>query len=258
MKQLLNLFVAFLVTVAICDAQTTQSTTVPINFIGTTGVQYFSIPNRNQTAHTVQVQWPSIDTGCSVQLDGSSDGINWFGVASASSQYAAGFEGLVANGYYTFLRIKVFATLGCNGIVHSGKYTGYQYPLPISKVISVGTFQTTPTSGTAASQLTFSGGPINGISSFQCYNPAASVAYLQILNSPSNVIPNIGPHPYAQFIIPPTQVFPYTGTEIVGPNEWYIGASTTPGGATAFGTALTCTFEQDFTGPWAPLLLPSP
>jgi hypothetical protein len=226
-----------------------------LKFTGTVSNQYISIPNRSQTAHTVQIQWATSAGGCAVELDGSGDGTNFVAIASGNFIPNAGSEALIANGYFTAIRIKIFGSAICSTVPHTGVYTGYQYPLPVGNIATISTYQNAGTNNNTA-QLSSSGGPVNAISAFQCYNTNNTLAYLQIFNATAPGV--VGSGFVYQVPIPGSTLFSYIGPKIVGSNTFFIGAATAAGGAVGVTDAVACVFEQDFSGPWAPLLLPSP
>ena len=245
----------------IVQAQAQTSFSQNFTFTGTAAgtYQYIKIPNRAQTGHTVEVQWPShVSAGCPIQLDGSGDGANWFAVASAATAggyvSSAGFEFLTANGYFTFLRIKVFGTSTCSGVAHTGIYTGYQTPLPLSNIASITDY--VGVAGVSSLATLAPSGPANGIRAFQCLNTNAAIVFLQIFNAASP--PSLGGVVIFQAAVPSSGSFMYIGPELVGQNVFYVGASTTSSGTVAVSSPIACTFEQDFSGPWLPTLLASP
>lgn len=241
------------------EAQAQTSFSQNFTFTGANqGVnQYIKIPNRAQTAHTVEIRWSS-GSGCPIQLDGSADGTNWFAIASAANPTnalsTAGYEFLTANGYFTFLRIKVFGSTSCSGIAHTGTYTGYQCILPVSNILTVADYNNFKD----ITQLTFVtlNGPANGIKSFQCLNTNASSAWLQIFNSVSPA--SLGPGFLYQMVIGASSPFIYSGPEIVGQNTFWVGAATADSGNTKVTNPVICNFQEDFSGPWLPTLLASP
>jgi hypothetical protein len=188
-----------------------------------------------QTGHSIQVSG-----GCIVTLDGSQNGSVWWVLAantSASGQIA------FADGYFPFLRLtfNFGSQAACSGSAYTVQYTGFQFPLPD---LSSPEPQFNAVSVSSPVAIITSGG--NNIfwemPAITCYNPSASVAYLQVMNGPS--AGTLGSGVVYQAGIAPNSSFQYVGTKLVGNLGLSVGASTAPLGNTAVATPISCSLES--------------
>ena len=236
-----------------------QTVTQKFSISVTTASSTFSLPNLGQIGHTVQYQWSGTpSSGCEFFLDGSTDGVNWIVMAAGPAPQSGSFPGsfIYANGYFNALRFKVNpgALAGCNGTTLTGVYVGYESPLPPQQITNTATGSTgvgmvaatTPNNLLAA----VAGEPLM-LTSLQCYNPNATVAYLQVFFTVSN--PGLGAPVPVGFGIPATSQFAYVGPPMFGVGGIWIGAATTPTGSTAVGTAVDCWGSYSLTGPFYPI-----
>jgi hypothetical protein len=214
----------------------------------------FPIPNLGQTGHSVQFQW-TVGATCGFNLDGSTDGVNWIMLASGQGT-SSGFptQFLYANGYFSVVRLKVnpVNTAACAGTTLTGVYVGYQTPLPLSNITQGG--NPGPISFTTPVNVT---GPAGGgnlpvlLTSLQCYNPNATVAFVQVFFS--SAAPGLGGANNANFGVAAVSTWSYVGPPLFGLGEIWLGAATTAGGTTAVATPVVCQASYSFSGPFYPV-----
>ena len=236
-----------------------QTVTQKFSISVTTASSTFSLPNLGQMGHTVQYQWSGVSSpGCEFFLDGSTDGTNWITLAAGPAPISVSFPAslVYANGYFNALRLKINpgSLAVCNGSSLTGVYVGYQVEIPIQYVSSgipgtnTGTNTVSAQTPNSAYNGVFASAPIM-LTSLQCYNPNASVAYVQVI---WGLTPALGTT-NVSFGIPATSQFSYFGTPLFGQGELSVGASTTPTGSTAVATAVPCWVAYSLTGPFYPI-----
>lgn len=274
-------FAALVMILAMCspvkqaDAQFAGQTAfqVPFTVTGAAGAVYIPacttalpttavpcIPNRNQLGHTVTLNRTG-SSFCGLFLEGSNDNTNFVTMAAShSSTLQVGM--FYANGYFTYLRLRFQGSPTCVGGGAFGVYTGYATPLPINPMSE----SSVPTNVGAVQAITAYSGLNTSpylIESFQCFNPGGSTAYLQLFKSATS--PTLGTSFVWQMGIAAGSTFTFSGPPIlnvnfgtIGPGRLWAGASTASGGAAAVGTALTCQFQTNGTGPFYPYAPASP
>lgn len=166
---------------------------------------------------------------------------------------------IYANGYYTYLRVKLSA---CAGGSLSAVYTGYSTPLPVTVIADA---IVTSSNVAAPLKVTNYGTPYV-VKGWQCFNPNNTPAYVQFFKA--TTAPTLGTGFFFQIGVPAASglagtggtTFVYASPDLpvqnvccsVGAQELWVGAATTPGGNTAVGTPLVCDFETNGSGPFYP------
>ena len=214
------------------------------------------LQNIGQAAHSLQVTFSVAAPGsCLVWLEGSQGGVAYIPIA-AVPQIDNQPRTVFANGYYTLMRIRVNpnGAAGCVADV-AGRYTGYQFPIPISFNVANRTIRTITAvvDANTAFPSTTNGTP-EILHSIACYNPNQGVAFVQLLDGA--VAPALGTLGVIRY-----EIGVPTATTIVlssslglarfGTHPW-IGAATAEGGAVAVGTGLTCALGLNYYGPFEP------
>ena len=225
-----------------------------------TSHQYFTIPNNNQTGHSLSYTFSSSDAGislCGILLEGSSDKITWQ-ILSASSNVGASQVGtFFGNGYFTYLRLEVQPCSVSNVTVD---YTGYGTLVPIPTAPfpflneNIGAVVAVASGAFSTPQL---------LTGFQCSNPGSSSAFLQLFSALT--APTLGAYYFYEQEIPAGGTIYYDGLPLaaylstrapyVGSSTYYgfwAGASTAAAGGTAVSTPVICNFQINASGPYTP------
>ena len=214
-----------------------------------------SFQNIGQAGHTVAYWWVVGGLGnCTLTLEGSFDGAVWTTIAAGPD--ALGTTGprlTFTNGYFSLVRINVNPNLDavCQASLH-GSYTGYQSPLPITKITNTIRVAAIAAPTPINTNMNVSTPAI--IEGFECYNPNQATAYLQIFASA--VVPPAlgGPSMIFEVAIPTLQTYSYPGPAFhAGQSRQWAGAATALGGNVAVGTPLVCNFQLNYQGPFYPM-----
>jgi len=202
-----------------------------------------------QVSHQVTVYYPS-GAANAVLLEGSQDGVNWSVLAQILFNAGQTTPGvMVANGYYQVLRLAVNPGSATVAAI-KGVYAGFQSPLPASNVVT----QFLATGITAAQIVGFNGSwfPPYLVSGFQCSNPNAATAWLELYDSTVGATLGVTTYEY-EVGIPAGNTFVYPGSvSFLGVGALWVGAATAQGGTTPVGTGLSCDFQLSYSGPFAP------
>lgn len=215
------------------------------------------IPNQNQLGHSITFSYAAAAQAfsCSFTLDGSNDNSTFVTLSGAANPSAtAAYNGLLyANGYYSFLRVKVEP---CTASVLTATYTGYPVPLPINIVpdrvttyFSSNTNQNNPViygSGHANEDIPFM------VQGFQCFNSDASITSLFLYDSFAS--PSSGAY-FFDIVIPAGATYNYSGPPFLIVNGTALWTDTSktlnPGGGRT--NTLICNFETLSQGPLYPI-----
>ena len=215
-----------------------------------------SFQNIGQAGHTVVYWWVAGGAGnCTLSLQGSFDGAVWTTIAAGPDALnSVGPRFTFANGYFSIMRINVNPNFdaACQSSLH-GSYTGYQSPLPITKITNTIRVAAIAAPTPINTNMNVSTPAI--IEGFECYNPDnQGTAYLQIFASA--VVPPAlgGPSMIFEVAIPTLQTYSYPGPAFhAGQSRQWAGAATALGGNVAVGTPLVCNFQLNYRGPFYPV-----
>lgn len=162
------------------------------------------------------------------------------------------------NGAYAHIRIYIVVPSGGASTL-IGDYSALPQPLPLNSTTDF-IFASNQV-GNVVTAGTFPGTNVIVVQGVQCYNPNASVAFLQLLKSSSGS-PALGSGPFFEIPIPAHSNFSYIGPPVqiwnMVPNpgmlgSFWLGASTASLGSTPVGTPLECNVQLNTTGPFYPL-----
>lgn len=178
----------------------------------------------------------------------------------------ASVPSIYANGYYTFVRVKISA---CAGGSLTAVYSGYSQPLPVT-VIADATFRSVAVASPVKVTNYGTGYPYV-IKGFQLFNPNSTPVYVQFFKK--NTTPTLGTNVMFEIGVPAGSglmgtggaAFTYTGPDIpvfnlcctVGADNLWIGAATAAGGSSAAG-AVVVDVETNGSGPFYPMTPVSP
>jgi len=129
----------------------------------------------------------------------------------------------------------------CNTVTYTVSYTGFQFPIPTPNISTIQQGTGTVAISVSTAQQPFGTNlQVWELSAFTCYNPNASAAYFQVIDSNTAAL---GSNEVYEAGIPASSTFEYNGPPILGTVGLVIGATTASRGNTAVATPLACTVQ---------------
>ena len=228
-----------------------SQTTFPFRFSFTSNgaAKVFTVSNLGQAAHTIAMTGSTV-TGCALLFQGSNDNSAWTTLASGIWSYPAAQNGAsISQGQYTFFRLayNLSANTNCTGQAVVISYVGYQFPLAIAQ----STIEFLVTSITTPVYVFVSDSTPVIVSGLQCYNPNASVAYVELFDSPTTgSAPTLSATTNFVFGIPASVTTEIPTHNLKQNTGVWIGAATTYTGVTAVSSAISCSVQVNPKGPF--------
>lgn len=215
-----------------------------------------AISNLGQAAHTLLVTYGTAQAHCTTWLEASPDGVVWTVIASAPNlnnggQGFASPSAAYAVGYYPLLRVVANgnSASGCTSSI-KWTYIGYQFPTTFPVAVYDRRHGDIAASVIVAPSIEYPDPVI--VTGFSCFNPNASVAYLQ-LSDTFTPPATLGTFILYEIGIPAGATF-VSSAPIYSAWGLGAGAATAAGGGTAVGTPLVCSFQLNFNGPFGPVI----